>query len=770
MPPFAPRRIRLSGGDDRHSHSLPVPIDRRRLLIGGGAGVGLLVGWAVWPRSYPANLVAGPGEAVLNAWLKIGADGRVMVAVPQAEFGQGSYTSLAQIVADELGADWRTVGVEAAPLNPLYANPLLAAQFGLVPGARAAALAGDWAGSAYAETVAERRMLMLSGAGTTIRGFEARCREAGAGARALLCKAAAARWKVDWNACDTLDGFVVRGEDRIRFAELAGEAATLALPKDVPLREGGENRLSGKSVPRIDLPAKVDGSANFAGDVRLPGMVHCAVRRGPRGDTRLAAVDKAAGERITGVIAVVEHERWVGVAATNWWAANRALDAMHPRFVTQGPLAGDAAIELALATALKGEGSRIAATGDLSAAFAGQTVLTGTYRAALGVHAAAEPPAATAEFADGSLRLWIATQAPTYVRRAAATAIGIGEDAVILHPMLGGGGFGGGYEVELAAQAAWLAVQLKRPVQLRWSRVEDMLQDNYRPAAEARMAARLDDGGRIIGWQAKIAMPATVRQLKARMEGASPHVAVVEARTLADAHAVDGAVPPYAIPAFAIDHHPADTGLSSGYWRGGGHALTSFFTESFVDELARSRGLDPFELRIRMLGQDRRLAHCLSTVASLGGWDGGADGSHHGLACHAMRDSRVAVFAEARLKGRRIAVDRLIAVVDCGRIIHPELVRQQIEGGLVFGMADALGMATGIEGGMATARRLRDLHMPQLADMPEIQVELVESDAAPGGASDIAGPLVAPAIANAIRAASGRRARTLPLIMTEDGE
>ncbi|WP_025294952.1 molybdopterin cofactor-binding domain-containing protein [Sphingomonas sanxanigenens] len=746
-------------------------IDRRRLLIGGGAGAGLLVGWLAWPRRYPPNLVAGPGEAVFNAWLKIGVDGRVMVAVPQAEFGQGSYTSLAQIVADELGADWRTVGVEAAPLNPLYANPLLATQFGLVPGAERVARISTAAAEEYAETLAERDLLMLSGAGTTIRAFEARCRAAGAGARALLCKAAAKRWKVDWQACDTIDGFVVRGEDRIRFADLAAEAAALDLPDPIPLRAGEENRLTGKSVPRIDLPAKVDGSANYAGDIRLPGLVHCAVRRGPRGDTRLRAIDRAAGERITGVLAVVEHERWVAAAGTNWWAANRALDAMRPRFETRGAMANGGAIEAALATALGGAGHRIAAGGDLSAAFAGHPVLTGQYRAMLAVHAAAEPPSATAELADGTLRLWIATQAPMAVRRAAAMAAGLAEAAVIVHPTLGAGGFGDGYEVELAAQAAHLALQLKRPVQLRWSRVEALLQDNYRPAAAARMAARVDVRGRILGWQAKIAIPAAARQLRARMAGMPAHDALVEARTEADALAIEGAVPPYAVGAFAIDHHPADIGVPAGYWRGGGHALTSFFTECFIDELARARGLDPFDFRLPLLGAQRRLAHCLSTAAALGGWDGGGAGSRHGIACHAMRGSHVAVFAEARLEGaRRIRVDRLIAVVDCGRVIHPDLVRQQIESGLVTGMADALGMATDIEGGLATARRLRDLAMPRLADMPDIQVEIVASNAAPGGVSDIVAPVVAPAIANALRAATGRRARTLPLIMMEDTE
>ncbi|MGH6781431.1 MAG: molybdopterin cofactor-binding domain-containing protein, partial [Sphingomonadaceae bacterium] len=258
-------------------------ISRRQILIGGGVGAGLLVAWGVWPRAFAPNLVAGPGETIVNAFLKIGADGRVTVIVPQGEFGQGSYTALPQIVADELGADWRTIAVEAAPINPVYTNRLIAGE--AVDGHGPDFLHGitRWA----AQEFATRDALMVTGFSNSVRAFEQPLREAGAAARVLLCKAAARRWDADWLACDTVEGFVVRGEERLRFGELAAEALDFKIPDPVPLRTGRENRLTGRTLPRLDLPSKVDGSANFAGDVRLPDMVYAAIRQGPAGVTRL---------------------------------------------------------------------------------------------------------------------------------------------------------------------------------------------------------------------------------------------------------------------------------------------------------------------------------------------------------------------------------------------------------------------------------------------------------------------------------------------------
>ncbi len=347
--------------------------------------------------------------------------------------------------------------------------------------------------------------------------------------------------------------------------------------------------------------------------------------------------------------------------------------------------------------------------------------------------------------------------------RGGARAAGIAEAQVVVHPMPVGGSFGAALEHDAAEQAAVLAVTLKRPVSLVWSRGEDLLHDRYRPAAAARMAARLAPNGQILAWRAQIAAPATGAELARRiMPGATTRAATAMAR--GDAYAVGGALPAYAIPAYAIDHHVADLGVPTGHLRGGAHGYTAFFTESFVDELARVAGTEPMSYRIGMLGGGARLARCLSTAASLGGWDGGVAGSGQGIACHAFRGSFIAVMAEAHpgADGRPV-VERLVAAVDCGAHINPDLIRQQIEGGLIFGMATALGAATGFTRNLADARGFADLALPQLADTPDITVELIRSDEAPGGVGELAVPPVAPAIANALFSATGFRIRNLPL-------
>ncbi|MEO5867973.1 MAG: molybdopterin cofactor-binding domain-containing protein [Sphingomonas sp.] len=733
-------------------------INRRTLLIGGGVGAGLIVAIAVWPRHYAPNLAAAKDETVFGAWLKIGVDGRVIVAVPQAEHGQGVYTTLPQIVADELGADWRTVGVEAAPLNPLYANKLAAEEL----------FAGvfDQLPAPMRDAHTMRTALVLTGASSSVRAFEDDLRQAGAAARVLLCKAAAKRWKIDWQACGTAGGFVVHGNDRFRFGELAAEAAGHSLPDPLPLRGGEANRLYGQSLPRLDSPAKVDGSANFAGDVRLPDMVFVSIRQGPVGDATLTGLDRDAANKVRGLVAVVTADRWVAAAANNWWAANKALDALAPRFTTRAPLIDTASVGALLTAALDGPGERMAALGDLSGAFKGAQLVTAEYRAGFAVHAAVETMSAAAYLHDGRLELWLPTQAPGLARSAAAAAIGLAETNVVVHPMLIGGSFGANLEVEAAGQAAILARDLKRPVSLVWSRAEDLMHDRFRAPAVARMAARLGPNGQILGWLAKIAAPATGRELARRlMAGDGATRAAMAVGGSGDAYAVAGATPFYRIPAYAVDHHPVDLGVPTGHWRSGAHSYTAFFTECFLDELAHVAGTEPLSFRIGMLGGDARLARCLSTAASLGGWDGGVPGSGQGIACHSFRGSHIAVLAEAHIgEGQAVSVDRIVAAVDCGRQVNPDVVKQQIEGGLIFGMAAATGAATGFTENVADAKGFRALGLPRLSDTPDITVELIRSEADPGGVSELGVPAVAPAIANALQASTGFRMRGLPLV------
>ena len=730
-------------------------LNRRKLLIGGGVGAGLLVAWTLWPRHYALNLRAGPGESIFNAFLKIAEDGRVIVAVPQTELGQGVLTSLPQILADELGADWRTIGVEAAPISPFYANDVLAQE---LAGEHLPALmhgVEHWAVREYAT----RNAMMLTGGSTSVRAFETRMREAGSAARVLLSKAAARRWKSDWESLDTGAGFVWHGKQRLSFGELAAEAARLELPDDLPTRQGDENRLSGQSLPRVDTPSKVDGSAQFAADVRLPGMLYASVRQGPVGKARLVRVDRSEAQNVPGVVKIVEMPDWVAVVATNWWAANHALEMLHPRFEVPEGLVGSESIDRALAEALaSGGGKQVFGRGDAAGALKGEGVIRASYAAGLVPNAAMETLTATARLSGGKLEIWAPTQAPVFARAAAARGAGVSESKVTLYPMLAGNGYGRKLETAAIEQAAALAVLVERPVQLTWSRIEETLHDGFRPPAHAALEALLN-GGRIQAWRARIAAPSTVAEVGKRLRSGRQ-----SAGGKLEAAAVAGAVPPYAIDSVAIDHVPVRVGVPTGIWRSQAHSYTAFFTESFVDELAHLVHAEPMSFRMQMLRDNPRLARVLSSAAMIGGWDGGAAGSAMGIAAHSAFGSHAALVVEVEIgPDGGVCVRRATCSVDCGRVINPEIVRQLVEGGIMFGIAGALGRPIRYDRGLPTATGFGDLGLPLLADTPEIMVELVASDAEPGGVTELAVPPVAPAIANAVFALTGTRLRTLPL-------
>ncbi len=726
-------------------------ISRRTLLVGGGAGAGLLLAWALWPRSHPHNLRAGEGEHAYNAYLRIGTDGRVLVAVPQAELGQGSWTALAQILADELGADWRTVGVEPAPIGPLYANALLAE--GPDDGSFASG-ARRWRARRFEGGAAG----MMTAGSTSVRAFERPLREAGAGARALLMKAAAGRWEVDWETLDTAAGFVVDSDRRLSFAELAAAAAGEELPEHLPIRAGIDNRLAGQPLPRLDLPAKVDGSAPFAGDIRLPDMVYASVRAGPTEYDELVGWNKAAALAVPGVFGVFDAPGWVACLATNWWAADRGIEALRTAWTVTRPEITDDGIDRALRYALdKDEGLRVYARGDLADAFEGGHILRGHYRAGLAANAALETSTATARLGGDRLEIWAPTQAPGLARAAAARVAGLDETQVTIYPTLAGGGYGRKLETRAIEQAAMMAVRVKRPVQLTWSRIEESVQDGFRAPARAQLLARLDTKGNLLGWQARIAAPDTGEQLAERLGGGRMAMAAIGDPTA-------GAVPPYAIPAVVVDYLPADTRIRVGGWRSGAHSYTAFFTESFMDELARLSGIEPLSFRMQMLGDNPRLARCLTTAATLGGWDGGIPGSSMGIACHSAFGSHIAALVEVEVTAEQsVRVLRAVCAVDCGRIVNPDLVRQQIEGGLVFGIAAATGKAIGFEAGRPDARGFAHFGFPTLANSPEVTVELLESEEELGGATELGVPVAAPAVANALHALTGRRLRSLPL-------
>ena len=742
---------------------VPIPrLSRRALITGAAAGGGLALAWTLWPRRYDQRADAAPGETALGAFVKVDRAGQVIVLVPQAELGQGVFTQFAQIVADELGADWRTVAVQPAPPGPLYANRLLARQWFDGPVKQAFGAWGDRAIDDYAQ----RSMLMLTGGATSVANFGDDLRAAGAGARVLLCMAAAARWGVAWEGCDIAGGIVSDGVNRARIGDLAQAAGTFRLPAMLPYRpEDREDRLVGTDAPRLDVPAKIDGSANYAADIRLPDMIFAAIRQGPVNALALKSINEAAARKVPGMIGIVREQGWVAVTGRNWWAANQALDRLDPVFTLAGPALDDAGIEQALESAFGGEaGARYFSRGDLGPVFEGARTVTAGYTVAPALHLPIEPMAATARVRDGDVEVWMPTQAPVLARQAIARALDVGEGTVTVYPLFAGGSFGIKMEVDAGVQAALIARAARAPVQLMWSRSEDIIRDCPRPPAKARMAARLGPGGLVQGWSAKVAAPPALAQLWRRIgHGENRLDAIAATAGQADDLAVAGMDLPYAIPNLAVDHFPADIALPTGRWRSNAASYGAFFSESFIDELAIVAGVEPLSFRMQMLGGHPRLAHCLTTVATLGGWQGGVRGSGQGLACFMAGGGYIAVLVEAGMAQGKVAVRRIVAVADCGAVVNPDIARQQIEGGLVFGLAMALGAPPHYRNSLPEGMRLGDYGLPRLADVGDVAVELVPGTSPAAGFSEIGVPPVAPALASALATITGKRYRRLPI-------
>ncbi|KFG90669.1 Aldehyde oxidase [Sphingobium herbicidovorans NBRC 16415] len=738
-------------------------VNRRTLLVGAGASAGLLLAWGIWPRTYRPNLNAAPDETVVNAFLKIDNAGRIIVIVPQSEMGQGVTTLLPQILADELGADWRTVGVQSAPISPLYANTLLAKQWLASDWSRLMGGAGDWAIDQYAT----RRALMLTGSGTSVPMFQEAYREAGAAARVLLCQAAAARWDLPWESCDISNGIISDGGQRtLKIGEVAAEAADFDLPEILPFRQGQADRLAGRDLPRLDTPSKIDGSHNFAGDVRLPDMLFASIRQGPIGDAVLAKVNEQPAKSVTGFLKLVRNERWVAAVATNWWAANKALDLSDPVFELRGPPVSSASIDAALEGAFSGSaGQRLYSQGDLKPLFDNATILASEFTVASGLHLALEPMCATARVSDDMVEIWMPTQAPALARAAIADALDVGEGSVTLYPLHAGGSFGRKMDFEAGVQAALIAREMGRSVQLLWSRLEDVIHDRPSAPAHARMAAKLGRNGTIEGWLAKVAAPCAMTQTWDRIaHGKLPHEASRDSARTSTRLAVAGMELPYALPNWAVDHYPADTGLPLGFTRANAHLHGAFITESFIDELAHQAGIEALSFRIQMLGGNSRLARCLTTVGAMGGWQGGIEGSGQGLAVHVMNGAYAAVMVEAALDGGKLSVGRIVAAIDGGEQVNPDIARQQVESGLIYGLALAMGASVPYANSMPARAILRRMDLPRLADIGEVTVELIRSTAAPAGLGDIGAPPVAPAIANALFTVTGQRFRNLPIL------
>ena len=696
-------------------------LDRRTVLIGGGVGVGLVVAFSLWPRRLGTDLSVRRGEWAFGNYLKVGRDGRVTVAVPQAETGQGIWTALSQIVADELGAAWETVAVEPAPLTGEYANAL-----------------------------AENKLRITAGS-TSVRAFERPLREAAAIARAMLVGAAADRWNISPRECETADGFVISGVRTFSFAELAEEAADRTPPRRPQLRTGSKGRLIGQPLQRLDGPAKCDGSLRFAGDVRLPDMLFASARLAPPGG-RLTDFTRDVVKSIPGVRHLAARNSSLAVAAETWWAAEQAVHAAGARF--SGPRTAPdarAIFDDALAT---GEAHEWFSRGDYNATVRGSRPLASTYYVAPSLHLGLEPVTATARFTDGHLEIWAPTQAPDAARARADKAAGGAR--VSLYPMSVGEPAGRALEADAIPLAVELARATGRPVQLSLSQPASQVHDHPSGGAIAKMMALPGAGGITAAWKMRVATPGGFGAALAALGGD---------RTSAEPGRpdLDGSPPPYAIPNVTVDAIAVPVAYEAGYMRGSPQREFSFFTESFVDELAHAAGMEPLAFRMSMLGSNPRLARCLEIAAQTARWDGGGAGSTMGIAGCSAYGSHIALVATATIgENQKIKVHRLVAAVDCGRMVNSGLVAQQIAGGLIWALAQATVAAPEWIAGMPRARPYGSLGLPRLSDTPDFTIQLIPSTAPPGGISGLGTTVLAPAVANAIHAGTGKRMRSLP--------
>ncbi len=546
---------------------------------------------------------------LFDAWLKIASDGVVTVAVPQLEMGQGVTTVLAQVVAMELGADWRQVAIEPAPVSGAYPNAPLAARWAPLWKPLAPFLADDpddWLALRYAQD----HSFMATADGTSLAAYEAPCRNAAASARAMLAKAAADRWNVAWDECEAENGFIIHGKQRLSFAELALDAADFTPPDPPPWRSQPPAEQPSElgveapiPFPRLDLPSKVDGSYLFAGDVRLPDMVYAAILHGQIDRASLGHFDVKAAENTPGLVGVVKGKRWIAAVAKTWWAAERALEKMAPTFKVSGAI-DSARIEDALEEGvMKGHPKQIVSRGDGDDSM-GKPSYRARYDVSPALHGTIETASATARLRDGKLELWIASQAPDHARRAAAEALGMAVRDVVLYPMPAGGSFDRRLEVDHAIEVALIARETGRPVQLVWSRWQEALAGRPRTPVAAMMAAKTSESGHIVSWRARLALPPTAQEFGERLFRNATSWAAIEASSgRADPLAVEGADPPYGIENVVVYHVPTDIGLPTGRMRGNAHGYTCFFTESFIDELAALHEREPLSYRMEHAGR-----------------------------------------------------------------------------------------------------------------------------------------------------------------------
>lgn len=707
----------------------PTTLPRRDFLrISGALGGGLLVGFHLPGRAQAAGRT--PAELAPNAFVRIAEDGRVTVIVNKAEMGQGVSTSLAMLLAEELDADWSTVGFEFAPIDPVYAHPGYGIQ--------------------------------MTGGSTSTLAMSEPMRRAGAAARAVLIEAAARRFGVAAGECTTEPGRVLHAASgrSAGYGELAGAAAGIEAPAEVPLKDPKDFRLIGKSMPRLDTPAKVDGTARFSLDVTLPGMLVALVAHPPTFGGKAKRVRADAALAVAGVEKVVDVGSGVAVIATGFWAAKRGRERLEIEW-DPGPnatLSSDALREEYRARAAT-PGRVARKDGDPAAALASAArVLEADYELPYLAHAPMEPLNCVVDLRADSMELWIGTQFQTVDHAAAAAAAGLAPERVKLHTTFLGGGFGrrANPVSDYVVEAVRVAKEAGAPLKLVWTREDDMRSGYYRPMWHSRIRAGLDAAGAPTAWAHTIVGQSFI--------AGTPFEGFIIVDGI-DGTSVEGAVDlPYAIPNVGVELHTTEVAVPTLWWRSVGHSHTAFVVESFLDELAHAGGVDPLALRRRLLGAHPEQLAVLELAAARAGWGQPPPaGRARGLALHHSFESTVAMVAEVALESGRPRVHRVTCAVDCGRVVNPDTVEAQLQGAVGFGLTAALYGEISLRDGRVQQSNFHDYRMLRMHEMPAVDVHLVPSEQPSTGVGEPGVPPVAPALCNALFALTGKRIRRLPI-------
>ena len=743
-----------------------IKTSRRRFILGGlGVAGALIVGWGVMPPRQRLHLAtpvpAKDGEVALNGWLRMASDGTVTLAMPQCEMGQGVFTALPMLVAEELDVPLAMVKIEQAPIDKIFGNVALL-QDGLPfhpDGAGTLKEAARW----FSGKTARELGLMITGGSSSVKDLWHPMREAGATARAMLVAAAAKEWGVALSECKTENGAVTHSSGRrASYGELAAKAVGSS-PSEIHLKNPKDFKLIGTSPPRRDSVAKVNGSAVFGLDARPPGLVYAAIKMSPTIGGGIAHVDADKVDAMPGVIGVIDFSgaafgmAGVAVLAKSYWQAKQAVAAL-PVAWNAGPNATLAteAVFKELAAKLDSEsGFTYYQVGEPDSAKTATRSLKAEYKAPFLAHATMEPVNCTAQVKDGKVVLWASTQVPSIAIDMAARVAKVKSDDVTLHVTYLGGGFGRRLEVDMVAQAVAIAKQAGGvPVQVIWSREDDTTHDFYRPAAMARFSASLDAAGNVVAYDNKLASGTILHQVMERtfgLMGAGP-----------DKNTAEGAFDmPYEFPHQHIAHVNVETPVPIGYWRSVGHSHNAFFKESFIDELAHATGRDPVEFRRSLLKiHPRHLAVLDAAVAKAGK---PPMGHAHGVALHQSFGTIVAEVAEVSIEGTEIRVHKVTCAVDCGIAVNPGIIAQQMESGVIFGLSAALFGEITIRDGKVQQQNFHDYPVLRMNQAPLVDTVIIRNAEPPEGVGEPGTPPIAPAVANAVFKLTGKRLRSLPL-------